>query len=85
MQQHQPGKRYQKEQQAARDLEALGREGDLLHGLWHRSFGRAIGHFSAEETEASDPIELWGRRIGRSLGAIGFVAFGVYLYVTYVH
>ncbi len=74
----------EKQRQALRDLETLGRERDLLHGLLHRSFGRAAGHFSAADAESSDPIELWGRRIGRTLGAVAFVAFCIYLYVTYV-
>jgi hypothetical protein len=30
-----------------------------------------------------DRIELWGRRIGRGLSLIGFVALAVYLYLTY--
>ena len=31
-----------------------------------------------------DPIELWGKRIGRGLSLIGFIALAIYLYVTYV-
>ena len=32
----------------------------------------------------ADPIELWGRRIGRGLSLVAFVALAIYLYVTYV-
>lgn len=33
---------------------------------------------------AGDPIERWGRRIGRALGLIAVVALSVYLYLTYL-
>ena len=74
----------EKQQQALRDLDALGRERDLAHGSWHRPFARAAGHFSAAEADASDPVELWGRRIGRTLAAIAFIAFCIYLYLAHV-
>jgi len=39
----------------------------------------------ARATDApDDPIERWGRRIGRSLGFVACVALGFYLYVTYL-
>jgi hypothetical protein len=49
---------------------------------------RAAGHFSGrkpgENAHAADPIELWGRRIGRALSLIGVVALAAYLYLTYL-
>jgi hypothetical protein len=72
------------QRKALRDLEALGRERDLLHGLWHGWLVRGARHFSAADADVADPIEIWGRRIGRTLGAVAFIAFGLYLYVTYV-
>jgi hypothetical protein len=75
----------EKQEKAVRDLDAIGRERDLLHDLWHGPLERGIRHFSAADTDASDPIELWGRRIGRTLAVFAFVAFCIYLYLTYVH
>jgi hypothetical protein len=49
---------------------------------------RAARHFSGtdpgEVTGAADPIELWGRRIGRALSLVGCIGLAIYLFVTYV-
>ena len=67
------------------DLDRLRREGDVLGGESKGLFARTTGHFSAAEArDSGDPIELWGRRIGRALGAVAFIGFCVYLYATYV-
>lgn len=76
-----PGSRHDTRQQdALADLKRLAREGDALGGLT----GRAGAHFAAADARAGDRIEVWGRRIGRTLSALAFVALCVYLYVTYV-
>jgi hypothetical protein len=36
------------------------------------------------EDNTPDPIEIWGRRIGRSAGVVAFVGLCIYLYVTYL-
>src|SRR5262245_60053996 len=61
---------------ALNDLERLRREGDALGG----SLAWLIGRGDAPE----DAIELWGRRIGRTLGAVALVALCIYLYATYM-
>ncbi len=72
----------QARQDAARkEIERLGREGDAL-GLLLR---RAGAHFGAADHAGSDPIELWGRRIGRLLAVAVCVALCAYLYVVYVN
>ena len=65
-----------KQHDALRDLERLQNEGDLLTGLLRQT--------TAAETDRTDPIERWGRRIGRALAAVALVAFCVYFYLTYV-
>ncbi|MGD9921380.1 MAG: hypothetical protein AB7V13_08020 [Pseudorhodoplanes sp.] len=75
-----PGPRTDKEQAARADLARLRREGDALGGM----FGRSRDYFAAADAPSSDSIEKWGRRIGRTLSAVAFVALAVYLYVTYV-
>jgi hypothetical protein len=71
---------------AIRNLGSLEREGDLLgrSGL-RTATKRAADHFSAAEAKSqNDPIELWGRRIGRILGLIAFVGLAIYLVATYL-
>jgi hypothetical protein len=75
-----PRSRTDKEQAALADLARLRREGDALSSV----FGRSRDYFAAADAPGSDPIETWGRRIGRTLSAIAFLALAVYLYVTYV-
>ncbi len=54
-------------------------------GLLSSSMARASDHFAAKdavgqgEGGATDPVELWGRRIGRSLSLIGVIALGYML------
>jgi hypothetical protein len=43
---------------------------------------RAVDHFGAKD--APDPVELWGRRIGRALSLAACIGLGVYLYLTYL-
>ena len=46
---------------------------------------RTASHFAGHDgVTERDPIELWGKRIGRGLSLVGFVALAIYLYVTYV-
>jgi len=49
---------------------------------------RATRHFAAADAVgpdgARDPIELWGRRIGRALSLLAVIALSIYLYLTYL-
>jgi len=49
---------------------------------------RAGRHFAAADAVgpdgARDPIELWGRRIGRALSLLAVIALAIYLYLTYL-
>jgi hypothetical protein len=75
-----PGRDHDQRRAALADLARLQHEPDALGGL----FGRARDHFGAADTPADDPAELWGRRIGRTLSAVAFLALAAYLYATYV-
>jgi len=70
----------ERERTARQDIERLQHERDMLSGL----FRRTIAHFSATDADKHDPIERWGRRIGRALSAVAFLALCVYLYVTHI-
>jgi len=49
---------------------------------------RAARHFAAADAVgpdgARDPIELWGRRIGRALSLLAVIALSIYLCLTYL-
>ena len=60
--------------QARRDLDRMGEQSEKLMGASH-----------GEPRDApEDAIELWGRRIGRSLGYVIATVLLVYLLATYV-
>jgi hypothetical protein len=49
---------------------------------------RAARHFAGADAVGPDgthdPIELWGRRIGRALSLLAVIALSIYLYLTYL-
>jgi hypothetical protein len=77
--------------EAAQILEDLKRRGPSLAGSSMADAARrAVHHFGgkdavgAGEGGGTDPIELWGRRIGRILSLIVFIGLAIYLLATYV-
>ncbi|MFC5503837.1 MULTISPECIES: hypothetical protein [Hyphomicrobiales] len=62
------------EAQAA--LDRVRRDSESLLGS---SMGRAADHFGAKDAPEGDRIELWGRRIGRSLSLLGVVVLAWWL------
>lgn len=71
-----PANSNRKQHDALKDLERLQNEGGLLTGMLRQT--------TAPEADRHDPIERWGRRIGRTLAAVAFLAICVYFYLTYV-
>jgi hypothetical protein len=67
-----------RQQDAARDLDRLRREGDALGGIFTR-------WWTPPAPKAGDRIELWGARIGRALSVAALIGLCLYLYWTYVH
>jgi hypothetical protein len=70
-------------------LEQLRRERAPLAGSGLADAARrAARHFAAADAigphGARDPIELWGRRIGRVLSLLAVIALSIYLYLTYL-
>ena len=78
-----------REQEAREVLDRLARESETLgSSAAARAAGwrsRLSDHFSGRDAVdeaqdgAADPIELWGRRIGRILSLIGVVVLGLWL------
>ena len=73
--------------EAIASLKSLGENDTFATSALARTAKRATEHFSGRDAigpdGSVDRVELWGRRIGRALSLIGFVALAVYLYFTY--
>ena len=76
--------------EALRALDDLKRNEPTFAGshLGHAA-KRAADHFVAKDAIGAaggqtDPVELWGRRIGRALSLIVFIALAIHLLTTYV-
>ena len=69
----------EREREAREALERVARESETIGSSSLGRVGRRVGdHFAArdavgEAEGGTDPIELWGRRIGRTLSLIGVV------------
>ena len=77
--------------EAERILDDLKRRGPSFAGSSMADAARrAVDHFGGKDAVGAakggttDPLELWGRRIGRTLSLIVFVGLAIYLFVTYV-
>jgi ferric-dicitrate binding protein FerR (iron transport regulator) len=85
------GSRHEREEatrrEALRTLGELRERDDVASSALSRAARRATDHFAAKDALAEhgehDPIELWGRRIGRGLSLAAFIGLAIYLYVTY--
>jgi len=72
-------------QQAAREaLDRVARESEIVGSSAIARAGRRVGnHFTAKDARedggGADPIELWGRRIGRGLSLLGVVVLTLWL------
>lgn len=70
---------------SARDkLKKLGDSESVFTGSIGATVKRATKHFGGDDDASDDAIEIWGKRIGRSLSLIGVFVLGIYLYLTYV-
>jgi hypothetical protein len=73
--------------EALATLKPLGESETFATSALARTARRATDHFAGRDAVrpdgSVDSIELWGRRIGRALSAVCFVALAAYLYFTY--
>ncbi|EJN05636.1 hypothetical protein [Phyllobacterium sp. YR531] len=68
------------DKEAQRILQRVGDE-NVSSGL---SFtDRTKGHFSAKDTDAADPIEVLGTRIGRGLGLLVVIAMFIWFVISF--
>lgn len=64
-------------ERVARDSETIGRSS------FARVANRLRDHFSGD-AEKDDAAEIWGKRIGRTLGAIAFAFLAWHVLTTYI-
>ena len=75
----------EKKREAQRILNRVEREAEQVGtSSMARTANKVRGHFLGEDASEADPIEIWGKRIGRILAAIVFVVLAVSLYVNYI-
>lgn len=73
------------EAEAKRILERVAQESETVGtSSVKRVAERVKGHMSANDADENEWAELWGTRIGRTLGAVFVVVLIVYLLKTYV-
>jgi hypothetical protein len=76
----------EREREAREALERVGRDSETIGSSSLARAGRRLGgHFAGDdavggaEGGGTDPVELWGRRIGRTLSLIGVVVLAYFL------
>jgi hypothetical protein len=76
----------ERERQSQEALERVARESETVGGSSLGRVGRRVGdHFAGTDAVGdaagggTDPVELWGRRIGRALSLIGVVVLAYFL------
>jgi hypothetical protein len=77
-----------RDREAREALERVQRDSETLGSSALARMGRRAGdHFGGKDAVGSaedgrtDPVELWGRRIGRGLSLVGVVILGLWLLV----
>jgi anti-sigma-K factor RskA len=83
-----PHERDEKQRrEALASLRELSERDTFATSALARVAQRATDHLAARDAIGpggeTDRIELWGRRIGRALSLVAFVALAIYLYVTH--
>lgn len=83
-----PMTEQEREREAREALERVRRDTDSVGSSALARMGRqAQDHFGGRDAAGTaadggtDPIELWGRRIGRALSLVGVVLLGLWLLV----
>jgi len=61
-------------------LERVAQESESIgKSSFTRTANRITDHLSAAEADENDWAELWGRRIGRGLSVVAFIALAIWL------
>lgn len=71
---------HDKSRESRRILDRIAQESDPSGSLAARAARRVRKHVEAPDADQSDPIELWGTRIGRVFGLVLLVVLLYWLY-----
>lgn len=75
----------ERREKALKDLEHAAAGSEVFGtSAFVRQAEKASAHFRGDDADPDDRIEVWGRRIGRSLSLIAFFGLLIYLAVTYL-
>ncbi len=81
---HGPPGPDERERESRRILERVARDSESIgQSSFARVANRLRDHF-AGHSEKDDAAEIWGKRIGRGLGAIAFVFLAWHVLTTYI-
>jgi tetrahydromethanopterin S-methyltransferase subunit G len=73
------------EAESKRILERVAQESETIGtSSVKRVAERVKGHLSAQDTDENQWAELWGKRIGRTLGAVFVIVLIIHLLRTYI-
>ncbi len=73
------------ETESRRILDRIDQESETIGtSSLARTAEKTRDHFMGNEQGEDDPIEIWGKRIGRILSLIAVVVLIIYLYNTYL-
>jgi len=68
------------EREARKALERVQRDAEVVgQSSFVRAAGRAREHLAGADADPSDPVEVWGRRVGRGLSVIAFIGLAIWL------
>ncbi|MBL4599914.1 MAG: hypothetical protein JKX93_13180 [Rhizobiaceae bacterium] len=73
-------KKIEEQKEALRTLDRLKNDGEVIGTSTMIKAAKA----ASAKIDENDPIEILGRKIGRSMGFVAVCVLVVYLYVTYV-
>jgi hypothetical protein len=66
-------------EESRRILDRIAKESDPSGSLAVRTARRVEKHMRADDADPSDPIEVWGTRIGRAIGIVLLVVLAGWL------
>ena len=80
MAQDKNGEEKEAAREAQKALERVRRDSEVVgQSSFVRAAGKAKDHLAGADADSDDAIEVWGRRVGRGLSVIAFVALAIWL------
>lgn len=70
-----------REEEARKVIERVERDSEIVgRSSFVRAAGKARDHLAAADAKGEDPVELWGRRVGRILSVVAFIGLALWLF-----